>query len=253
LERVIAQSRLLAGDLAHFYGVPESKLEVAHGGVNAATFDPAERLALRPRVRAELGLPDDRFVFFFIGNNWLIKGLYHVLQALAQVPDVWVAIVGADVERRESWDKFARELGVAGRILYLPRRKDVLAYYAAADALLAPSVYDTFPLMPMEAMACGLPVIISARTGVAEIVGPEDALVVSNVEDIAELAAAMRRVAGDADLRARLVANGRALAACNPWDRIQHAVARELHAQGMRHAATQTACEIPPATKAVRT
>jgi len=235
LERVIAQSRLLAGDLAHFYGVSESKLEVAHGGVNAGTFDPAERLALRPRVRAELGLPDGRFVFFFIGNNWLIKGLYHVLRALAEVPGVLLAVVGADVERRESWEQFSRELGVADRILYLPRRKDVIAYYAAADALLAPSVYDTFPLMPMEAMACGLPVIISARTGVAEIVGPEDALVVSNPENTPELAAAMRRMADDAGLRARLVKNGRALAERNPWDRIQQAVARELCAQALDH------------------
>jgi len=234
LKRVIAQSRLVGRDLAHFYGVPESKLEVAHAGVNAATFDPAERLALRPRMRAELGLPDGHFVFFFIGNNWLIKGLYHVLRALVEVPDAWLAIVGADVERRESWEEFSRELGVAKRILYLPRRKDVIAYYAAADALLAPSVYDTFALMPLEAMACGLPVILSSRMGVAEIVGPEDALMVSNPENISELALAMQRMAADADLRARLVRNGRALAERNPWDRIQQAVERELLAPAER-------------------
>ncbi len=236
LERVIAQSRLLAGDLAHFYGVPESKLAVAHGGVNAATFDPGERLALRPRARTELGFPEGQFVFFFIGNNWLIKGLYHVLRALAEVHGAHLAIVGADVERRESWHEFSRELGVAERIHYLPRRRDILFYYAAADALLAPSVYDTFPLMPMEAMACGLPVITSGRTGVAEIVGPEDALVVSTPENIPELAAAMRRVAADSALRARLVRNGRALAERNPWDRIQRAVECELLAQAAAQA-----------------
>lgn len=252
LERVIAQSRLLAGDLTNFYDVPAGKLEVAHGGVNAATFDPAERKALRPRVREELGLPDGRFVFFFIGNNWLIKGLYHVLRALAEVPDVWVAIVGADVERRESWEKFSRALGVADRLRYLPRRRDVIAYYAAADALLAPSVYDTFPLMPMEAMACGLPVIISAQTGVAEIVGPEDALVVSNPKNTPELAAAMRRMAGDAELRARLVSNGLALAGRSPWDRLQQAVARELLAQASRRAGNRAICETPRAAKAAR-
>jgi glycosyltransferase involved in cell wall biosynthesis len=247
LERVVAQSRLLANDLASFYGVPAGKLEVAHGGVNASTFDPAERQALRPGVRAELGLPDGRFVFFFIGNNWLIKGLYHVMRALAEVPNVWLAIVGADVERRESWDRFSRELGVADRILYLPRRRDVIAYYAAADVLLAPSVYDTFPLMPMEAMACGLPVITSAQTGVAEIVGPEDALVVSNPKNTGELAAAMRRVATDAELRGRMVTNGLALARRNPWDRLQQAVARELLAQAQRRAGNRSACETPPA------
>ena len=231
LERVIAQSRLLAADLTDFYGVPPSKLVVAHGGVNAGTFDPAERMALRGPARAELDLPESAFVFFFIGNNWLIKGLYHVLRALVEVPGAQLAIVGADVERRESWHQFSRKLGVADRIHYLPRRRDVIFYYAAADALLAPSVYDTFPLMPMEAMACGLPVIISGRTGVAEILGPEDALVVSTPENVGELAAAMRRMAADSVLRARLVRNGRLLAEHNPWDRIQRAVGQELLAQ----------------------
>jgi len=249
LERVIPQSRLLAADLTNFYGVPASKLEVAHGGVNASTFDPAERLRLRPGMRAELGLPEGRFVFFFIGNNWLIKGLYHVMRALAEVPDVWVAIVGADVERRESWEKYSCELGVAPRIRYLPRRRDVIAYYAAADALLAPSVYDTFPLMPMEAMACGLPVIISGRTGVAEIVGAEDALVVSTPENTPELVAAMRRMSTDAALRERLVAHGLALARGNPWDRLQQAVARELLQQAARRTGRRPVAGTPePAT-----
>jgi len=251
LQRVVAQSHLLGNDLTNFYGVPASKLEVAHGGVNAATFDPAERLSLRPRVRAELGIPEGRFVFFFIGNNWLIKGLYHVLRAMVEAPDVFVAVVGADVERRESWARFSRELGVAERLYYLPRRRDVIAYYAAADALLAPSVYDTFPLMPMEAMACGLPVITSAQTGVAEILGPEDALVVSNPKNTAEMAQAMRRMASDAELRARLVANGLALARRNPWDRLQQAVTRELFAQAQQRSGVHSACEAPATAKAV--
>jgi len=237
LERVIAQSRSCAEDLVRFYGVPESKLIAAHGGVNATTFDANERLALRARARTELGLPEERFTFFFIGTDWMRKGLYYVLRALVEVPQVLVAIVGTNVERRESWEKLSRALGVADRVLFLPRRRDILYYYAAADALLAPSLYDTFPLMPMEAMACGLPVIISAQTGVAEIVGPEDTLVVSNPENISELAAAMRRMSEDSGLRARLVRNGRALADCNSWDRIQHAVEQELLAQAQRRSA----------------
>lgn len=251
LERVIAQSNLLARDLMQFYGLPESKLRIVHGGVNASTFDPAERLALRTRARAALGFRDAQFVFFFIGNNWLIKGLFHVLHALAQVPNVWLAIVGADVERPESWQKLSHKLGVADRIRYLPRRGDVMFYYAAADALLAPSVYDTFPLMPMEAMACRVPVIISAQTGVAEIVGPEDALVVSDPQNISELAAAMRRMASDAALRVRLVANGFVLAGRNPWDRMLQAVTRELLAQGERSAATGGAAPAKSAARAV--
>ena len=184
--------------------------------------------ALRASARRELGLRDAEFVFLFIGNNWLIKGLYHVMEALASVPGVRLMVVGLGAERPESWQRFSRELGVADRIAYLPRRPDILYYYAAADALLAPSVYDTFPLMPMEAMACGLPVIISRQTGVAEILGEEDALVVSRPDETPELAELMRRMATDAGLRARLVTNGLRLARQNDWGRIHQAVVQEL-------------------------
>jgi glycosyltransferase involved in cell wall biosynthesis len=238
LQRVITQSHLLARDLEHYYGLAPERIAVAHGGVNAATFDPEERSALRPRARRELGLREDEFVFFFIGNNWLIKGLYHVMRALADVPAARLMIVGADVERPESWQRFSRELGVADRIGYLPRRPDILYYYAAADALLAPSVYDTFPLMPLEAMACGLPVIVSAQTGVAEILGDEDALVVSRPDNTEELAELMRRMQDDSALRRRLVANGLRLAQQNPWDGIHQAVVTELVAMAQRNVRT---------------
>lgn len=228
LQRVITQSRLLARDLEHYYGLSPEQIGVAHGGVNTATFDPEERMKLRAAARHELGLRDGVFVYFFIGNNWLIKGLYHAMRALAEAPDVRLMVVGADVERTESWRRLSRQLGVADRIGYLPRRPDILYYYAAADALLAPSVYDTFPLMPLEAMACGLPVIISRQTGVAEIAGPEDALVVSNPENTAELAELMRRMAGDPALRGRLVENGLRLARGHSWDRIHLAVVEQL-------------------------
>ncbi len=235
LGRVVSESHLLARDLAHYYGVSEERLTVAHAGVNTSTFDPAERLVLRPWARRELGLPEGQFVFFFVGNDWSRKGLYHVLRALVDVSGVRLMIVGADVERPESWQRFSRQLGVADRIGYLPRRSDILYYYAAADALLAPSVDDPFAMMPLEAMACGLPVIISRRCGVAEILGEEDALVVSRPDETAELADLMRRMAGDPSLRGRLVANGLRLARQNPWDRIHRAVVSELLTIAARH------------------
>ncbi len=228
LRRVVAQSRLLAGDLRGFYGLAEERIVVAHGGVNAQHFDPAKRQALRDGARRELGIPDGEFVFLFVGNNWLIKGLYHVMQALAAVPQGMLFVVGVEYEPPESWQKLSRSLGVEPRVRYLRRRPDILYYYAAADALVAPSVYDTFPLMPMEAMACGLPVIISRQTGTAEIVSGEECLVISQLDDASELSNAMRRLSEDAELCARLVQRGLALARRRPWDGIYQAISAEL-------------------------
>jgi UDP-glucose:(heptosyl)LPS alpha-1,3-glucosyltransferase len=239
LQKVVTQSHLLARDLQQFYGLNEKRVVVAHGGVNCEHFLPAKRTALRERARHELEIGANEFVFLFIGNNWLIKGLYHVIRALPQVPSARLMVVGLGAERPKSWQKYASQLGVAERIRFLPKRPDILYYYAAADALLAPSVYDTFPLMPMEAMACGLPTIISRTTGVAEIVGPDDTLVVEQLDDSAELTAAMRRMVEDAELRARLVANGLRLARRHPWDGICRAIAAELLRTAEANAAAQ--------------
>ena len=228
LKKVITQSHLLARDLRDYYGLSPVRTVVAHGGVNCEHFHSERHQALRPQARKDLGLADDQFVFFFLGNNWLIKGLYHVIQALVDVPRAWLMVVGLGAERPEPWQRYSARLGVADRIRYLPRRPDVLYYYAAADALVAPSVYDTFPLMPLEAMACGLPTIISQATGVAELVRAEDTLTVSRADNVTELAAAMRRMVEDPVLRARLAANGLQLARRCPWDGIYRAIISQL-------------------------
>ena len=58
----------------------------------------------------------------------------------------------------------------SGRVHFLPPRQDVEFYYAAADAYVGPSLEDTFALPPQEAMACGMPVIVSAENGTSEII-----------------------------------------------------------------------------------
>ena len=62
------------------------------------------------------------------------------------------------------------ERNLNGRVRFLPPRKDIEFYYAAADMYAGPSLEDTGPLPPVEAMACGVPAILSASCGTAEII-----------------------------------------------------------------------------------
>ena len=228
LRRVLTQSELLAQDLHRYYGLPKEKTVTAYPGVDLPSFSPEARESLRTKARKAIGLGETDFVFAFLGNNWLIKGLYNVLHAMAQLPDAMLIIVGADFEPPASWEKLARKLGVLDRLTFLPRRTDVIFYYAAADALLAPSVYDTFGLMPLEAMACGLPCVITRGMGVAEIVSSNEAIVLENGEDAAALARAMRGLMNDEELRAKLVANGIELAQRHTWEGMYAATLDEL-------------------------
>jgi glycosyltransferase involved in cell wall biosynthesis len=149
----------------------------------------------------------------------MIKGLLYVLRALAEVPAAKLLVVGADVEHAASWQRAAKESGVDSRVMFLPRRSDVMFYYAAADALVAPSVYDTFGLIPLEAAACGLPAIITRSMGVAEVFTPEETIVLERADDVPALAAAMRRLQADAGYREELARRARLRAAQSSWDR----------------------------------
>jgi glycosyltransferase involved in cell wall biosynthesis len=126
-------------------------------GVDSSVFYPAEA-ARRKALRARLGLADDRPVLLFVGRFVEKKGL-RLLRELAKplTQFQWV-FVGWGPEDPASWDlPHVRCAGV------LPQPQTA-AYYQASDLLVLPSVGEGFPLVVQEAMACGLPALITPET-----------------------------------------------------------------------------------------
>jgi UDP-glucose:(heptosyl)LPS alpha-1,3-glucosyltransferase len=96
---------------------------------------------------------------------------------------------------------------------------DVRQLYAAADILVAPSLEDSFNLPVLEAMACGLPVVVSPRAGVSEwLTNGFDALLLKDPENAAELTDAIRALAAGPQLRTTLAENAVATAHKFSWD-----------------------------------
>ncbi len=233
LQRVVSPAEVLKADLVDCYGIEPDRVVVGHSGVDSAAFAPERRAALRPQARRELGLQDGAFYFLFVGTDWVRKGLLTVFAALPAVSEAQLLVVGA--EEPAAWQRASARCGGEARVRYLPRRADILYYYAAADALVAPSVYEPFGLMPLEAMACGLPSIITRPMGVAELVEPGEALILEDAEDPAALASAMRRVMGDAALRDKLISAGIARARAHSWDGMCDVTMEQLLAVAQRN------------------
>lgn len=139
------------------------------------------------------------------------KGFETAVCALADLPDARLDIVGpADPAHREHLDRVARELGVADRLHFdeLPR-SELARRYAAADVVLFTSTWnEPFGLVPLEAMACGTPVVATGTGGSAEfLVDRENCLLVAP-GDVTELVSAVGTLAGDAGLRQRMTESG---------------------------------------------
>jgi len=115
-------------------------------------------------------------------------------------------VVGGDkAEARAT--TLARDLGIGDRVHFLGARDDVRPWYGAADAFVLPTLYDPFPNAALEAMACGLPVIVTSQCGSAELVNEGANGMVCNALDVASLAAFLGQLdparARDMGVRAR--------------------------------------------------
>jgi UDP-glucose:(heptosyl)LPS alpha-1,3-glucosyltransferase len=242
LQTVVCPAEAVRRDLVECYHVPAERLTVAHSGVDAATFNPVRRRELQASARKELGLAAEDFCFLFVGTDWVRKSLLTVLDALRETPGGMLLAVGP--YDPASYRRYAEKIGVAGRVHYPPRRADILFYYAAADAVVAPSFYEPFGMVPLEAIACGVPAIITRQMGVAEVLDEESAIVLEDAGDAVALAGAMRRLMAEADLRQRLILHGERRARLNSWNGINQATLAAIR-QGV-------ACNTASVTEQVR-
>lgn len=217
--KVAAVSRRVADEAIRHYAVPERDVVVIHNGVDVNRFSP--RVKSRGMgTRQALGIGDGDVMFLFVGMGFKRKGLAHAIEALARLPasptSRLVVLGGGEVATHR---RLARKLRLQERVFILGARDNPEDYYGAADAFVFPSLYDPFPNACLEALACGLPVVTTRVTGVAEIMtaGREGYLVESGT-DVGAIADAMRALL-DPKIRADMGAAARATAERHSIDR----------------------------------
>jgi glycosyltransferase involved in cell wall biosynthesis len=199
-----AVSEKAAHDIRARFG-PKKNLSVIYYGIDSKKFNVQRRMELRAGARAELKLSADTFAVLFVGNDWRNRGLPCLLKAVGMLENaaVHVLVVGSDstIGYRETVER----LELQGRVHFLPPRRDVEFYYAAADTYAGPSLEDTYSLPPAEAMACGVPAITTRAMGVSEIIHHgEDGLILEDPTDAKTLSEWISSLAGDSDWRNRL-------------------------------------------------
>jgi UDP-glucose:(heptosyl)LPS alpha-1,3-glucosyltransferase len=171
LRAVICNSRMVRDEIRQSFRIAPEKLHVIYNGIDLEHFHPRLRESLRGAARAEIGCSPRDTLFLFVGSGFSRKGLDAAIQALAKAgnPSFWLLVVGRD--RAEArYRALARKAGVGQRVRFLGGRADVRPFYAAADCFILPSRYDPFPNTGLEALAMGLPAIVSSRCGAAEVV-----------------------------------------------------------------------------------
>jgi UDP-glucose:(heptosyl)LPS alpha-1,3-glucosyltransferase len=213
-KHVIAISNRVKKDLVRYYGCPAS-IEVIYHGVDLDLFSPGNARRWRTEMRAGFGISEDETIFLYVGD--LRKGASRCIQALAQLDRGRLLLVSRT--RAEDYKKLADQAGVAGRVIFAGPTDNVERAYAAADIFLLPTPYDAFAMVVSEAMACGLPVVVSHEAGASELIDDgRNGVVLKDAIDVGELASHMNSLACDRPYARRIGEAARKSVEEMSWD-----------------------------------
>jgi UDP-glucose:(heptosyl)LPS alpha-1,3-glucosyltransferase len=196
LKAVICNSRMVRDDIAARFAVPEGKLHVIYNGIDLEAFHPRLREQHRSRLRGELGIAETVPLFVYVGSGFERKGVPQLLQAFARMTtrSAQLLVIGRDKRQRQV-ETAVRRLGLAQRVRFLGGQQDVRPFYGAADAAVLPTLYDPFPNVALETLACGLPLLTSTTCGARELIRQGDNGYVCDALDIPALSGFLDRLA----------------------------------------------------------
>jgi glycosyltransferase involved in cell wall biosynthesis len=207
-KRVIAVARPLVHELVDI-GVQRDNIDVIWNGVDTRQFHPGES------HRQSFGFSSEPKLALFVGDiRTPRKNLDTLLRAMRYVPDVSLVVAGA-VER-SPYPALAQQLGVDQRVHFLGQVNAVDLLMRSVDMFVLPSRYEANPLVLLEAMASGLPSIVSGTFGAGEFISG-GGFILNDPDDDEALAVHMRTLAADPDLRSSMGAAGRRRALEMQW------------------------------------
>ena len=218
---IIAVSESTKRDTVRLLGVPDEKITVIYEAAHPL-FTPMTNEEALARVRARYELPEE-FVLF-VSTIEPRKNIPTLLRAFRRLRDNYKSNATLVIAGHRGWlveevDAVIEELQLGDYVRRLGgvANEELVYLYNAARLFVFPSFYEGFGLPPLEAMACGTPVIVSNTSSLPEVVGDAGWLV--NPEDVEGLTVAMYRILSDENLRREMRAKGLKRAATFSWDR----------------------------------
>jgi glycosyltransferase involved in cell wall biosynthesis len=222
-DEIITVSQNTAHDIDQFFKIPEKNLRVIYNGIDHERFQPLDPGQSRAIVAEKYRLTKPFFLYVarleHPGKNHrrLIEAFEHFKEETNS--DTILAFGGSDwhgaefIHTRISESSYNSDIRPLGFI----SNQDLPILYSAAEAFIYPSLYEGFGLPPLEAMACGCPVISSDKGSLGEVVG--DAAWIIDPEDVGDIADALLKLHTEPQSRAALIQKGLARAKEFSWDR----------------------------------
>ena len=157
----VANSDLVKKELYKYYKVPESRIKVIENGIDTRSFHPASP-SKKEASKKQLALNPKFPVVLFVGSGFERKGAFEIVEAIKLLPKFQAIIVGQDKKIDQ-----LRVLAHGHNILVTGPQDNIQKYLDAADIFCLPSLYDSLPNAALEALCCGLPIVLTKDVGLA--------------------------------------------------------------------------------------
>jgi len=181
--KIIAGSESDKAYLEYLYQCKKEKLEIVYPGVDIHLFRPLEKIT----AKKHLGIPENKKVLLFVGRIEPIKGIETLLYAMRILfakykrTDIQLYILGKTSPYQNELQTLCSKLELTPYVQFIPQKssQELMYYYNASEIFIQPSLYERFGMAALEAMACGIPVITTDATGIADILKKYPDLVTS--------------------------------------------------------------------------
>ncbi|MBN2436985.1 MAG: glycosyltransferase family 4 protein [Deltaproteobacteria bacterium] len=222
--RFLAVSELTRKIFLNEYPIDQARVKVVHPGIDASPYAKLDRERCRREIRGRFGIVPDETLILFVSMNFAVKGLDHILRGLGSLrsknPEGRVRLLVIGRGDQKAYSRLARELGLGGAVVFTGAvaREKLPEFYLAGDLFAMLSRFDTFGMVVLEAMAAGLPVLISGSVGARDVVREgENGFVVENPADPEAIAGRIATMLNGA-VRERMCREALKTAGENSWD-----------------------------------
>ena len=220
-DRIITISEFSKNEIIKYLKFPAEKIEIVHPAVNHERYN---MIKDRRSILDKTNVSKDDNIVLYVGSEEPRQNVDKLIRAFAKLkeklPNIKLIKIGNPNSNkfRENSLKLVNILNLQNDVIFVDYvcEEDLPKWYNAADLLVYPCAYAGFGLPPLEAMACGTPVITSNTTSLPEVVG--DAGIMVNPDDVQELAIKMLEVLTDNGLSDELAKKGLKRAKLFNWD-----------------------------------
>jgi UDP-glucose:(heptosyl)LPS alpha-1,3-glucosyltransferase len=219
--KFIAVSNLTRDIFLQEYDIDPQKVTVIHPGVDLNDFVTADKKLIRTNIRKKYGFRSEEQIILFASMNFEIKGLDAIMLSLARLKanQHRFKLLVAGKGNVKKYTQISREANIAADVVFtgLMSKEELIHLYLASDIYIMLSKFDTFGMVVLEAMAAGLPVIISSNVGAKDIVQDgENGFIITDTSD-ADYIASKISILLNENIHSSMAQKALTTAAQNTW------------------------------------